>query len=290
MKKVIVVESIELNKKEISLIEGESESLTATIKPDDATDKSISWKSSDNSIATVSDKGKVTAVKEGEATITAKAGDKTASCKVSVQQRPHVSSLVISESSFNGYIGKYYSINVTISPSNAQYDLEWSTSNTRVAEVQGSGLSRNIFTKDFGATDITVKDKISGMSASITVKTIVTDFEWKENTGYTYSGYPLITIEEEEEYQLHYTCSPSSATHLFEDLSNFVFYEPTYVVDSPSVISISPEGKIKGLKPGTIGIKPTGRIVSNNADRVYIKVINKTGGSNDNYNGSDYEW
>ena len=278
-KKVIAVTSIELSKVALSLVEGESEALTATVKPENATDKTVSWKSSNNNIATVSENGTVTAIKEGEATITASAGEKTASCTVTVKQKPLVSSLTLSENSFNGYINNYYSISVTISPSNAQYNLEWNSSNTRVAEVQGSGLSRNIFTKDFGETEISVKDKISGKSASIIVKTVVTEFEWKENTGSTYAGYPLITITEGDEYQLHYSCSPSSATHLFEDFSNLVFYEPTYVVDNPSVISISSEGKVTGLKPGTIGIKPTGRIIkksSSGNERIYITVKAKT--------------
>ena len=276
-KKVIPVTSISINQDAIELYAGESQTLTAFVKPDNATEKTVTWKSSNSAIAKVED-GKVTALAVGETTVSAAAGDKTATCKVTVKQRPHVSSLTLSESSFNGYINKYYSINATVVPSDAQYDLEWSSSNTRVAVVEGSGLSRDIHTKDFGTTDITVKDKISGKTASVTVRTVVTDFEWKENTGSTYAGYPLVTIDEGEEYQLHYSCSPSSATHVFEDLSNLVFYEPTYVVDSPSVISISSEGIVKGLKAGTIGIKPTGRIIkgSSGNDRVYIAVKSKT--------------
>ena len=277
-KKIINVTSISLDQTTAELFEGETLTLAATVLPQNATDKTITWKSSNASVADV-DNGLVTAIKVGETTVSASAGDKTATCKVTVKQRPQVSSLKLSENSFNGYINQDYPISVTISPSNALYNLEWSSSETRVAELRGSGvLSKNIHTKDFGTTEITVKDIISGKSASITVKTIVTDFQWKENTGSTYSGYPLITINEGEEYQLHYSCVPSSATHLFEDLSNLVFYEPNYVVETPSVITISAEGKVTGVKPGTIGIKPTGRLVkgSSGNDRVYISVKSKT--------------
>lgn len=78
------VTSVELNKTTLELVEGESETLVVTVKPDDATDKTVTWSTSDKTIATV-ENGKVTAVKEGEATITAKAGEKTATCSVKVE-------------------------------------------------------------------------------------------------------------------------------------------------------------------------------------------------------------
>ncbi len=85
-KNKIAVESITLNKTELSLVEGTSETLSATVKPDDATDKTITWKSANASIAIV-ENGVVTALAVGETTISASAGEKTASCKVSVKQK-----------------------------------------------------------------------------------------------------------------------------------------------------------------------------------------------------------
>ncbi len=79
----IAVTSVELNKTSTSIGVGEKETLTATVKPDNATDKSVTWTSSNTDVASV-DKGVVTAVAEGTATITAKAGDKTATCTVTV--------------------------------------------------------------------------------------------------------------------------------------------------------------------------------------------------------------
>ena len=79
----VPVSSIELDQTSVQLMVGESVTLIATVKPDDATDKTVTWSSSDPSMATVDGNGKVTAVKEGSATITAKAGEKSASCSVS---------------------------------------------------------------------------------------------------------------------------------------------------------------------------------------------------------------
>lgn len=79
----IDVTSVTLNKYSLNFIEGESETLTATVMPVNATDKSVVWSSSNTLVATV-DNGLVTAVKEGSATITAAAGGKTANCTVTV--------------------------------------------------------------------------------------------------------------------------------------------------------------------------------------------------------------
>lgn len=81
--RTISVESITLNKPQLSLVKGATEKLTATVLPTTATDKAVTWESSDTAVATV-ENGVVTAVAAGNATITAKAGEKTATCAVTV--------------------------------------------------------------------------------------------------------------------------------------------------------------------------------------------------------------
>ena len=77
------VTSIELNETTLALEVGDSQTLTATVLPDDAIDKAVTWTSSNISVVSVS-KGIVIAISEGTAIITAKAGDKTATCEVTV--------------------------------------------------------------------------------------------------------------------------------------------------------------------------------------------------------------
>lgn len=79
----VAVESVTLNKTELTLEVGGEETLTATVTPDNATNKTVTWSSSNNAVATVAN-GKVTAVAAGIATITATADGKSATCTVTV--------------------------------------------------------------------------------------------------------------------------------------------------------------------------------------------------------------
>ena len=84
---IVPVSQITLNKAETSISVGNSEKLTATVAPENATIKALTWASSDEDVATVAPDGTVTAVKVGTVTITATAADgsgKSAVCKVTV--------------------------------------------------------------------------------------------------------------------------------------------------------------------------------------------------------------
>lgn len=84
---MVPVTGLELNKNSLTLQEKGSNTLTVTVKPADATNKDVTWESSDTDIATVSEDGTVTAISAGRATITATAADASgasASCEVTV--------------------------------------------------------------------------------------------------------------------------------------------------------------------------------------------------------------
>lgn len=83
----IPVTNLELNKDSLTLQEKGSDTLTAAVEPANATNKNVTWESSDTSIAKVDANGKVTAISAGSATITATAADGSgvsASCSVTV--------------------------------------------------------------------------------------------------------------------------------------------------------------------------------------------------------------
>lgn len=83
----IPVESITLDEESIEMEIGETFQLTATVLPENADDKTVTWSSSDEAIATVAD-GKVTSISAGSATITATAGEVSATCSVTVNSEP----------------------------------------------------------------------------------------------------------------------------------------------------------------------------------------------------------
>lgn len=84
---IVKVTAIELSDSERTATVGTSFTITATVKPDDALNRTIIWSSSDPSIATVDENGTVTAIAEGEAIITAESADGVkAECKVTVEK------------------------------------------------------------------------------------------------------------------------------------------------------------------------------------------------------------
>jgi len=86
----VSVTGVTLNETALTLDVDDSETLTATVQPTDATNKAVTWSTSDNTTATVSQTGEVTAVAYGTTTITVTTadGNKTANCTVEVRQPP----------------------------------------------------------------------------------------------------------------------------------------------------------------------------------------------------------
>ena len=136
-KRFIAVESIELNKTKLELTEGDSDILVATVKPDDATDKTVTWVSSDESIVTVDDGGTVKAIKEGKASIAAKAGEKKAVCEVIVNKKViAVESITLDKTTITMLEDESTVLTATVKPDNAtDKTISWSSSDTNVATV-----------------------------------------------------------------------------------------------------------------------------------------------------------
>jgi len=109
----VKVSSVSLSSTTLSLTTGDTEKLTATVSPSNATNKTVSWTSSNTSVATVAD-GLVTAVGSGTATITAAADGVSSTCDVTVKEAYEgwwkVSSVTINECTYQKAINNNKSI------------------------------------------------------------------------------------------------------------------------------------------------------------------------------------
>ena len=155
----------------LSLKLGASVQLTATVTPSNATDKTVSWTSSNSSVAKVSD-GKITAVKAGTATITATAGGKTASVVVAVADNPvpvesvSVSGDGVSDGKLSLKSGASAQLTATVKPDNAtDRKVTWTSSDSSVANVMGTG----VVIAGSKAGKATVTATAGGKSASVEV-------------------------------------------------------------------------------------------------------------------------
>ena len=277
----VPVASVKLNKETITLIEGESEVLVATIDPEDATDKDITWQSSNTDVATV-EEGLITAVAKGEAviTVTTDDGGHTAQCIINVANKPAATAIFLEGGTwlFAADINQTFNLHIKTEPEEAHLELEWSVSDESIATISSSGSGATLVTTDFGYGTVTVKDKYSGLSLSEDFSTRVREFYWTENTGKTYDGKPLVEIEVGEEYQLHCSYSPESATRIFrKDMGGFRFNG--FLNSSPVYFSIDDNGKIKGLKPGLTLIETFIPVYQREGSSpLYVSVIPKQGG------------
>ena len=159
---------VTLNATSVSVREGESTTLKATVAPSNATNKSVTWTSSNEAVATVGG-GNVIGVSKGTATITAKTSNgKTATCKVTVTENTSIikpTGITLDKSSLELMSGETGQLTATVKPADATNKIvTWSSDNTAVATV-GSG---KVTAVGEGTATITAST-FNGFSASCTV-------------------------------------------------------------------------------------------------------------------------
>ena len=150
-----------------SVAVGETLNLTATVAPSDATVKTVTWTSSDESVAIVSDAGVVTGVSEGNATITVTTTDGgfTASCAVVVSAATvAVTGVSVSPTTDSISIGEDLTLTATIAPANAtNQNVTWSSSSDAIATVTSAGVVTGV---SAGTATITVTTEDGDFTAT----------------------------------------------------------------------------------------------------------------------------
>lgn len=247
----VPVGSVTLDHDSLSLTEGQSAQLTATVLPEGVVDKSVLWKSSDNKVATVVN-GLVTAVAKGSATITCISMSdvtKTATCEVTVtpESIPVTGIKLSVEDGYELFIGKSVKIKATLEPEGAEGTIVWRTSNKKVATV-----------KDGKVTGVKKgKVKISATAAN-GVKAVVTIQVVPPQPKRVSFESKSITLGKKQSVTLKPVLKPDYAQTTY-----------TWESSNSKVAKVNKKGRVTGVKKGTATITVT----TANGKKAKIKVI-----------------
>lgn len=203
----VIATGISLSKTTASVYIGSTVTITATVSPSNATDKTVTWVSSNTNIATVSN-GKIKGVAAGTATITAKnSAGQTATCTITVskKQEPEkpkdiaTTGISLDKPSQTVFVGDSVKLTATVAPSNAtNKTVTWSSSNNSVATVNNGTVTA----VSAGTATITAKAS-GGQTATFTitvkVKETVQAFSW---SNIKQTDCPMSISEEFDKYTL----------------------------------------------------------------------------------------
>ena len=236
----IPVESVTLNLSETTLKSGETLQLTAELRPENATYKSVTWSSSDAGVATTGENGLITAVSVGTAVITVTtANGLTAECEVTVVPTP-VESVTLNHIEATLKSGETLQLTATLRPENAtDKSITWSSSDAGVATVDENGLvsAVSIGSAVIKVTNIHgISDECKIIVEATPVSKVVID---EQATGVSSDGWLNMRIGETT--TIIASVEPESATD--KTLS--------YQVYNPDVVSVDEQGNLKALSAGT---------------------------------------
>ncbi len=139
----VTATGLTLSETTLTLAEGETAQLTATVTPEDWSG-TVTWASSDESVATVDSTGLVTWVSAGSCTISTAADDQMAACAVTCQEAEEetvtAESLTLSSTKVSLAAGASLQLTATVSPEDWSGTVTWASSDESVATVDSTGL------------------------------------------------------------------------------------------------------------------------------------------------------
>ncbi|WP_302772732.1 Ig-like domain-containing protein [Anaerotignum lactatifermentans] len=235
----VAVESVTLDKNSLELKAGNNATLTATVSPEGATNKDVTWTSDKPEIAAV-EGGTVTAKAAGTAIITAKAGDKTATCTVTVAKADvAVESVTLDKTSLDLKTGDNTTLTATVNPESAtNKDVTWTSDKPEIAAVEGGTVTA----KAEGTATITVTTVDGGKTATckvtVTPKTVPVSGIQVQGKGVIYVG---------DTTKLTATITPDGASNK----------AVTWDSQNKDIATVDQQGNVKALKAGTATITAT---------------------------------
>lgn len=176
----IKAEKISLNTNNLLIEEGKTFKLTATVVPNNTTNKTIKWETSDSNIATVSEDGDIEAISEGNCKITAAVDEQKAVCDVIVTPIK-VQSVSLSTTNFDAeeeygvktlalLIGETDILKATVLPSNAKNtNVKWISKSPEYVSINANGTIKALKAND-GFVEILVETEDGGKTDLIQIK------------------------------------------------------------------------------------------------------------------------
>ncbi|MCH5235881.1 MAG: Ig-like domain-containing protein [Muribaculaceae bacterium] len=277
---IIDSEQIILNYKNIELILGESFQLEATVLPENTTDKTVIWQSSNNDVASVDESGFVTAISEGIVTITATNGNISASCQIIVLT-PIVDAeqIVLNLESAELNIGETIQLEAIVLPEDTtDKTIVWSSSDPNVATVSESGLV-NAVSEGFATISATCGDISAGcvitvLTPFVKVEQIVLNMDSAElNIGETIQIKAIVLPEDTTDKTLTWNSSdPNIATVSAEGLVKAIYAGSAIVtatceeVTAECIITVLEDAGVESLL-----VNPDSKISIFSTDGILIK-------------------
>ena len=195
----VAVTGVQLNKRTLTLAPTETETLVATISPEDAANKSLRWSSSDSDVATVDANGKVTAAAEGTAVITVSTvdGGFTAQCTVTVSEdKPEivaVENVTLNKTSASLEVGETEQLTATVKPADAaNKSVRWKSNDENVVSVDANG---NLTAISSGMATVTVTTEEGNFTALCKV-TVTNPDDTTTDTETQPDGSTVTTVED----------------------------------------------------------------------------------------------
>ena len=240
----------------LSLNVGETKTLTPIVLPANATDKTLSWKSSDASVATVDADGNVTGVSEGTAIIRASAGLATATCTVTVtdpaNQTILATGVTLSPSALRMNTGESATITPTVSPSNAtDQSVTWTSSDTDKATVTQAGV---VLALKAGTVTITATTTAVGVGNEHKSATAIVNIEGDDYVPPVIVDVTGVSLNRETMSLFVGDIGQLSATVEPEDATN---KNVTWSTSNATVADVDENGNVEAKAKGTATITVT---------------------------------
>ncbi len=225
-----------LSTQDLELFVGDKEKITATVLPENTTDKTVTWTSDNETIAAVSADGTVTAVSVGIANITATCGDATATCKVTVNP-VSASGITLSAQDMILLVGQTDKLTATVLPENTtDKTVTWTSDNETIAAVSADGTVTAV---SVGIANITATCGDATATCKVTVNPV-------SASGITLSAQDMILLVGQTD-KLTATVLPENTTDK----------TVTWTSDNETIAAVSADGTVTAVAVGKSTITAT---------------------------------